>query len=270
MIRKLIFCAAGGLLIGWVLVWVIDWPRQIHVSTPAELIDAIGPNRTIYLEPGDYHLSSEVGHGSRFVSWHEVFDGHAAFIHNVKNLKLIGDGDSRGETRILMSPRYADVLFFSDSKQVHLENLTLGHFPEEGHCMGGVVRAQRVDGIYIQNCDLFGCGKEGLTFSEVVGASICSSVIRDCSYGIMTLTCTELVRFNDSQFLRNREYYGVELNHCNDVQFHNCLFQDNEVSEDYIVLLNENLSSNVILNGCEFTNNTSLLIAADDCIQIID
>ena len=130
------------------------------------------------------------------IRWDPEFDGKTITIRNVKNLKIVGRHGMFPPPRILARPRYAYVLNFEECNNIKLENLILGHSPNPGHCTSGVIGATNCANLTLDHCDLFGCGTEGLTLTNVQDMTFHNSTIRDCTYGIMTIST--VIEFNSS------------------------------------------------------------------------
>ena len=201
--------------------------KIIRVSTPQEFIANIGPNRTLELEPGEYVLSDVKDRKMNFVRWDPNFDGKTLTIRNVVNLKIIGTGDK--PARLIVHPRYVFVLNFENCKNIEMENLVFGHSPDKGYCDSGVIGAVNCENISIRKCDLFGCGTEGLTLTNVRSFSFEDSIIRDCSYGIMTVSNCANLSFTGSQFIRNGKFYGISLSDSKGIVFNDCIFSKNKI-----------------------------------------
>ena len=95
--------------------------QVINVTTAQELIDAIDSNRTIILKPGDYIISGLKQSRRDHVTWREVFDGDEIIINDISNLEIRSDGDR--PARILVKPRYANVLTFQRCRKITFKNL---------------------------------------------------------------------------------------------------------------------------------------------------
>lgn len=198
---------------------------RVQVSTAEELIVAIGPNRTIELSPGEYVLSDVKDRYMDFIRWDPTTAGKTVTIRKVQNLRIVGVG--KEPVRLIVRPYSVFVLNFEDCKNVSLENLVLGHAPQEGGCESGVVGATRCSQLRLSKCDLFGSGTEGLTLREVEDFEFEESVIRDCTYGIMTVESCKRLRFSDSRFVKNEQFWAVQMHDSKGVGFVNCVFQDN-------------------------------------------
>ncbi|MDP6543615.1 MAG: right-handed parallel beta-helix repeat-containing protein [Phycisphaerae bacterium] len=226
-------------------------PRVIRVGTVEELISAIGPDRYIAILPGRYDLSSVAQRQMKYVLWSKVHDGYELIIRNVRGLKLIGLDEP---VKILAKPRYANVLSFTNCRNIHLQNLVLGHTPE-GYCTGGVVRMTKCSGVRIYSCNLFGCGIEGLELREVKGLEFYNSVIRDCTYGIMTVVSSSNIIFNDSIFMQNREFGGFTFTDSRNVRLERCVIEGNRFDSLDAILFSATSCSDIELRGCTITGN---------------
>ncbi len=166
--------------------------------------------------------------------WCRRYMGMQDGILRVENLTLKGEGPS-GSVELFTSNSFAEVISLLYSKNVRLENLTLGHHVEPGHCGGGVVAAWFVDDLEIVDCDLYGCGTEGL---ELIGCSdvlLQGSVIRECSYNILNAQGCQNVRLLDSAF---RDVQGgMSFLSCNDVAIESCTFS-NIISPEGLITWN--------------------------------
>ncbi|MCP4375703.1 MAG: hypothetical protein GY794_05950 [bacterium] len=241
--------------------------KIIYVKTAEELVLAIGSDRTIKLRPGVYDLSSVAQKQTEFVRWAKVHDGYELIVRNVKGLKLIGP---RKSPEILAKPRYANVLRFDNCKDITLENLVLGHTPE-GYCEGGVLAINKSTGVTINKCDLFGCGIEGLTLSGVVGLKFNQSTIRDCTYGIMTVTKSRDLAFNGSRFIRNREFSGFSFSDSRNVRFKQCVIKDNRFDSLNATMFSVTSCSDIVVSGGSITGNVyKKLVAPVGGIELID
>ncbi len=178
----------------------MDRLQVVTVENVEQFLAAIGPNREIRLRRGTYDLLRALDYGgeteSQFYSWEPVFDGYQLVIQNVQNLSIRGqDGE---ETFLLAAPRYADVLHFRNSYNLWLQDLTVGHSPQQGTCTGGVLyfeNCRQVDGTGLK---LFGCGTIAVATRDVQDIAIRDSDLYDCSYGAVYLTDTQNMQLENS------------------------------------------------------------------------
>jgi len=239
----------------------------ISVGTADELISSIGPNRTIELRPGVYDLSSVPQRKMEYVRWAKVFDGYEIIVRNVSGLSITAPGEA---PKLLAKPRYANVLSFADCSDIALENLVLGHTPA-GYCTGGVVMMNKCRGMKIDKCDLFGCGIEGLALSEVAGLEFTRSTIRDCTYGIMTVSGSSDIVFSDSHFLRNKEFGGFSFSDSSNISLERCTIKDNQFDSLGAIMFSAVSCSDITVSGCTITGNTfKEFVAPADSVKVVE
>ncbi len=235
---------------------------EVTVADEREFLSSIKSNRIIHIKDGtvlnltnilnDQNLFKEKGRlwtddyyaqrdgDEQLIVSCERFDGRQIEFVNVNNLEIRGGKDCY----IIVEPRYANVLNFYGCVNITLTNLTIGH-TEEGYCEGGVIYAERCNNIFINNCDLYGCGTYGMEVHNVDVLSMTSSIIRDCSYGIMILNNVHFTTFHDCDFYRCREFDLVAIDgNCRETLFDNCRFAQNK-GELF------NVHSMVTLKSCE-------------------
>lgn len=197
--------------------------RTVSVSNVGELLRAIGPDRVIKLKPGTYTLPTEDLSDNPYLAWEEVFDGYELVIKNLSGLTIEGQGE---RTKILAEPRYAFVFRFENVSQVSIKNVVAGH-TEEGYCAGGVFSFFQSKNISIQDSILFGCGTEGLRLEKVSDLQFTNSVIKECTYGIMTVINSERIFFKKATFFDNREFDLITIERGVDIHFDDCDIRDN-------------------------------------------
>ncbi len=205
----------------------------ITVSNEREFIKAIGPDRVIRLQPRVYNLSTLNPHEdySRYLDWEEVFDGEQLVLIDLENLTIEGAGDI--PARVVVEPRYAFVLTFVDSNNIKISNIEAGHTPEKGYCSGGVFAFNNCRGIVIDKSVLYGCGTEGLNLYKVSDLLFSDSVIKECTYDIMTIDQSKQIQFSNSKFFDNREFDLITIQFSSDISFRGCAIKDN--SADTII-----------------------------------
>ena len=190
---------------------------QIRVSTVDEFLAAIGPNKEIILEPGNYNLRTATGYGSAYNDsyfWNDTYvDGYELVIRNVDNMTIRGGGNDRTATVIEAEPRYANVLNFYSCSNITVSNFTAGHTKEQGSCTGGVLFFKDSDYVLAENCGLFGCGTEGVYAEDSSNIMVRNCDIYECSQG------------------------GVEFRNCNLIRLQGNIFRDIRGSQ-YILIIN--------------------------------
>lgn len=231
---------------------------DITVTTAAEFIDALGSNRTVRIAEGItinlspvlndpdffvgkyndwvsdmYDYEKEVGEYAIRIASDEVYDGRQLTLKNIADLTIIGGANSQ----LIVEPRYACVINLWRCSNIRFQNLVMGH-TEEGTCSGAVIGAHYCYDTSIFNCDLYGCGTYGIEAMNCSVINMVSSLIRDCSDGIMWLI------------------------DCNNATFINCDFFDNAGG------LTTYHTTNVWFNNCRFFRNSGLLFAVDRKIML--
>lgn len=94
----------------------------LKVSNIEELLQALGPNRTIQLLPGIFHLTPGLK-STPYVKWKSP-EQPTLVIHNVKNLNLIGHG--LDQTKLVSTRCKGDLLEFEASSAVRLQGIGFG------------------------------------------------------------------------------------------------------------------------------------------------
>ncbi len=256
--------AAGLLLVTMTASAAVPRQRVQRVATGEGLLRALASNtHIIILEGSELKLTDAISdeglrklmkikeidtydsNFSRFankptVGWQDYFDGPELVVAGMSNLTIEGEGKGAS---IIVSPRYAFVMEFIGCKNLKLLNLTLGH-TEEGYCEGGVVGLMGCENVEIDQCEMYGCGTEGICAEYTKNLLCTNSYIHDCSYDIMTLKRCKGVRFQGCEFFRNKEFTLVTVNSCTGVAFANCLFNFNNG------LLFGITGENVVLEDC--------------------
>ena len=157
---------------------------KIHVTNVDEFLAAIGPDTTIYLEPGEYNLTQATGYsalGGAYYHWESTYDGYELVIRGANNLTI--EGASPEEVSIVTEPRYANVLRFVNMDNLCLKNIKVGHTLEPGACSGGVLMLEYQNDATIENCKLFGCGTIGIEGMSCSGINVKNTEIYQCSSG---------------------------------------------------------------------------------------
>jgi len=184
----------------------------VHVSTVDELVAAIAPNTTIYLEPGEYDLtkaSDYGGLGGTYYTWGQEFDGFSLVLKGVKALNIISDGPDK--TSIVTVPRYADVLRLENCQGVTLKGFNAGHTEEQGSCTGDVLALESCSDMLIENCSLFGCGVHGINAYGCNDIEVKDTEIHHCEYEAATLSGCYNVSFTNCNIHDNNLIYNEQI-----------------------------------------------------------
>ena len=256
------------------------------VSTVDRFLEAIDSDSVIRLEAGQFDLSSASSYGTeeRGAHWHweKVYDGFELVIENADNLTITGAGADK--TTIAASPRYANVLRFSNCRGIKLEGFTAGHTPDRAFCSGGVLRFEACNGTSVSDCGMFGCGTVGVIAQDCTDLSVDSSKIYECSDSAMNLNSCRNVSFDRCEVYGNGTREGqasavsiFSVRQCEGVYITNCSIHDNSVQNFFIsayskntAFLSNKVEDNTIytsvftleqypitVDGCSFRNNDS-------------
>lgn len=250
---------------------------ETAVTTLKQFIRAIGSGKTIRLDaeillsPSTDRWDSweEIDYGppqpgSETLRWEEVYDGWELVISGVDDLTIrCGPKGS-----LVTEPRYSFVLCFEDCTGITLEGITAGH-TEGGTCEGGVLRFTDCNDIQIKDCDLYGCGTEGLVLDHVTGLSMQGGAIHDCTLNIMRAERTKNLTFTGCDFLDSGEYTLVQMATVEGILFEDCLFEGNRGDVIFGEIWGSRKCVGVTVKGCTFRNNlmdiNSVDIVFEDC-----
>ncbi len=246
---------------------IVTTEKIITVSTAQELADAIGSDRVIQLKPGEYDLSKVEQHYLENVYWQEEYDGSDVIIRKVQNLCIRASADGQGRPRIIVHPSYVHVLTFEDCRNIDIDGITMGHWPDAGFCTGGVLRVRKSANVKVSNCDLFGCGTEGLNLEDIDTIDVKNCSIYDCTSDLMTMVHCKSVTIEDTSFLRNLDMYGgINVEHCDKVAFNRCRIEGNSIppAAGDSALFHINSSGDVVATDCVIRNNNVSGIVNDE------
>lgn len=208
---------------------------EVHVSTVEEMLAAIAPHTTVYLDGEEFNLSTAFDYGwgvGYYYVWADSYDGPELVLQNLDDFSLVGGG--MGVTLISAEPRYANVLTFEDCRNISIEDMTLGHTPDSGYCTGDVLELNRCEDVSITRCGLFGCGAVGIRAAFGNNLAVTDTNIYDCSYLGAALEIMQDVRFSGCSITNcggEGGFNGMTLFNCTDVSYDN----DRIFSSEYYV-----------------------------------
>jgi len=253
-----------------------DGRTEIRVSTTEEFIRAIGSNRTIILDEGDYVLPNDDGLSVQSSLEHWEFDplfgnpnvvyeqtnGYAGLtIRGVENMRIEGEPVSFGRiTAFLISPtQFLDCLIFRDCKNIELAYIYLSAGSEEDFNVGNILAFQDCADVSLTGVAI--CGeylKGGLRLDNVSNFKAETSYFGRTMWGIMECNDVQNAEFFDCRIMDNEG--SVRITDSEDITFDECLFTNN-AGEEYIK--NSSLPMFYCTSGkgirivrCEFINNT--------------
>lgn len=225
--------------------------QNLTVSNARELLEAIGPDRTITLKSGDYQLKDAYDVINEYILFVDEFDGLSLIVRNVTNMTLVGVG----KPTIYAEPRYAWVVSFLASYSVTIKGIVFGH-TEAGYCTGGVLNFDNCSIFTVSDCEMFGSGTEGLGFYVASNFTFDNCVIRNCTYDIMTLSTSSNISFTGCTFKETGEYDLITMYSSNNVSFKKCTFSNNFNGEfmPYFFSIDE-FSKDISVESSKFKDN---------------
>lgn len=223
--------------------------KQVTVNSVDALMNAINNNTAIILEPGEYNvtewLTAQIRRGrlQPLYTYNEANDdldspeyyGEAQILYSCTeeepewvlrglNKCVIRSADPENPARIVSTPRGANVLQLTDSKNVILQNIIMGHTDGNDECAGDVLFLKDCSQVDVTGCDIYGCGATGLDIVGCYTTDIRDCVIHDCSVGGVYCSDTYGVDFYNTTF----EYingYGIISASSGSMIFRNCTFR---------------------------------------------
>ena len=217
--------------------------KTITVKNAKDFIKALGSDRTIVISSSkplnitdaleDMIAKGEIAEGETYYGMSEGFasgennvtfasntDGNGLQVRNCHNLTIKGKGKA---ATLLASPRYVNVIEFFDCSDITMENVIMGH-TNGGYCDKGVIEFSGCNNVLMNDCDMFGCGTEGIVLNQSNRVTVNRSVIHDCTYHTMHVRDCRQVRFNDCIFRNNMEFDQINIGNTKDIVFTGCVF----------------------------------------------
>lgn len=245
---------------------------DVTVENAQEFVDALGSNKRILLKPGVYNLSTinQINKSDNSVSWRTVEDGKELNIQNIHNLTI--EGMSSGKVEIKTSPRYANIMSFTNVSNVTIKNIIAGHTPAPYECNAGVIKFNCSNDISIMNSELYGCGSIGLDLNNVQRLQSSNCKIDHCSLRAIQIYHSKDIKFTENKIVNHEAYSNIiMLNGAKDITFEKCeLADNNNFSWSFIEALD---NSNVLLDKCIIKNNsksTNSEFSSDDNVYFFN
>jgi hypothetical protein len=199
--------------------------QRMQVHTQRQLIAAIGSDRTIELVGGPFVLTGSDDDGelpaNPAVEFRDPQPVPFLVIKGVRNLRLCTIG---GPVRVLgKSP--IDVVRCEGCSDIMFEGLVLGHDTgTEVYCSAPVLTLKDCKNVVVRDCELFGCGTEGVVAEQVDGFRMERGEIHTCRNGVAYFTkCKRVdlvgVLFRDS----GAEYSAFSFGDCEQARFVDCI-----------------------------------------------
>lgn len=226
--------------------------EEVRVSTVDEFLEALAPETTVVLEPGVYDLGEAQPVARRYAYWKPTWDGEMELVlTNLQNTRIVSSTGDPADVSIVTPHRTANVLRMEYCYSNHMEGITLGHSVESGICAGGVVYLENSYGLYMDSCDLYGCGSIGIQMIDSSGLTVVDSLIHDCSSSGVYAQQANTIWFKDTDFVNSGEFNLLSLMNCSWVRFEDCSFRENNMG----TFLTTDSSSGIVLQSCELKDN---------------
>ncbi|EKQ51502.1 MULTISPECIES: right-handed parallel beta-helix repeat-containing protein [unclassified Clostridium] len=228
---------------------------DITVGTAQEFVNAIGSNKRIILKPGVYNLSdiNQINNSDNSVSWVTVEDGKELNIKGIHNLTI--EGMDSGKVEIKVSPRYANIVNFTNVNNITIKNIVAGHTPSPYECNAGVLKFTASNDISIINSELYGCGSIGINLYSVKNLEVSNSTIDHCSLRAVQISNSEAIKFTESKLVNHEAFSNIIMvNSSKNIVFEKCeMTNNNNFGWSYIEALDK---SNILLDKCVIKNNS--------------
>jgi len=231
--------------------------QEIAVSSADELLECLGPNRRIILSAGDYDVTAvaEKMADFPFLLREGVYDGVQLIVNNLENLTLVSAQGAR--PHIYVAPEYAFPLMFRNCRNVTIEGMRIGHFPQEGSCLGGVIALHGCQNVQVVDTELYGCGTVGIEIVDGDAIAVEGCVIEKCNTGFANITKTTNVSIRETIIRDNMVVDGIVLSNADGVTISDCTFERNVSWEGQPQgrLIETNGSPNVVIENSTFVEN---------------
>ncbi len=227
---------------------------EVTVSTADELIKQIGSNKRILLKPGIYNLSSikQLDNEDKTITWRQVDDGKELNLSGIHNLTIEGINNQTAEIKV--NPRYAEIIYFNNCKNINLKNLKVGHTPSEYTCNAGVLSFSNCSDIEINNSELYGCGSVGISTYRTKRLNCVDTIIDHCSLRAVDIQRSEKINFTGCKLLNHEAYSNiVDAFDSKEVTFEKCEFTGNNSFEWSFFEVWGN--TDLLIDKCKIMNN---------------
>ena len=245
----------------------------LHVTTSIELINGIGSDKVIILEPGVYNVSTvdpTLVQNEQVVYSNE--NGYT--LKGVKKLIIEGLGSNAIDTKITSSNVKQHVLGFLGCADITLKNLEGSHdkISKENE-LAEIWLFNQCSRIKIQN-NVLHTGSVGLKISRCKEVELSGSKIHGCAGGFIDLVDSWTLRIANNQFVYNTACSAFWLmSGCMDVRVEECLIENNvfEVSHNCRAskLFAISRSEMVQFQNCIIRNNETRYLGTADAVRLI-
>jgi Right handed beta helix region len=244
--------------------------RSVSVSDARQLIDAIGPDRTIVLKKGDYRLETAYEMETEYVSWNDGDDGKELSLSKLQNLTIRGAEGAR----ILSDSGLSSIIGIYDSKNVTLDNIHFMRLPRKGSYVdAGSLYAESVQGLTLDRCSFEGPTTIAIELRKCANAVIKRVDISGAASGALSAVYTQGLELSASRVSNCGGYPLLYLEGSDKVSFRGTKFEGS-IGGNLIEIYAESGSvDSVRFEGSSFRGNhveyfagTSMLPTTEDCL----
>lgn len=219
--------------------------KVVEVNNINQFINAIGSNTKIIVNAQQLNLDQADVTIDDHVSTEWGLD-----IMGISNLIITSYNEN--SAKLLTANELADVINFSNCKNIYINNIIAGHSPMKGACDAGVFRFFECSNVHINNSELYGSGVFGLEMNKVKDFLIENSTIKECTYQIVYAEESSGLKFISCEFLNNVGPYLFNLENSTNVIVSDCQFSNNVGS----YVFNFSYSTDIQINECTITANS--------------
>lgn len=240
--------------------------KEYTVSDINELIEVLGSNRTIYLEPGEYIIKKT---NERIGENDSISLFYGLYLKNIHNLSLIGSKE--GEVHFIQADPLLPVMEIKDCTNLSLENLKAGHGDNPGDgCAGNCLAGNGCTKLRIENCHLYGSGVKGFDFIYINDLFVKNSVIYECTSGLFYLVSGSNVNIENCIFKNNKSYSGMVVGDIEGFSMKNCTITENTIYPGQS-LFNIDDCKEAVFQNCTFNKNKGFSLDKDETrFKLID
>lgn len=217
--------------------------KEVTVTTADEFINAIASNTNINIKAsGTFELMAALDKLDESHDFRKIYNNDEDYssvppgvyyergtlvIVNINNLTI--NGESVETTHIQSASAHTDVLGFDNCSNITIRNIKAGHKTRD-YCEGDVVVLIKCENVLIENCDLYGCGYNGISIWRTNDVTVNNTEIRDCSGCISAIRHSKNVVFNECYMHNCREKFYEDDNE--NVQLNNCKIEEEGTGYD--------------------------------------
>jgi len=230
--------------------------KNVTVSTPQELADAIAPNTCITLNAGVYDMSTVTSTDNRYVV---IMERTAEFIFSTSPDMIVQSTEGLtlqaapgAKVEIVTPNRFSEVLMFDLCNGVKLSGIEAGHsVTGEYECDASVIVFNQSANIVIEDCLFYGSGSIGITLRNCVSAWISNTTVTDCSLYAVDIWGSKDITYSNCKFIDNRAYSCAIWGYNSSASFFDCAISGNKNLEWGVVECDDD----VLFEHCVFKDN---------------